>query len=252
MERLVVDKSIVRQESSVPVQSRVSIVTLAEMVKYWESAGVMIETMSQLVSWSVDLAREILVANEKIEEVNSVEEAHRELEERRLYQRGMKGRSVRKIANAMTLGSLRMEGVDPESYASRQYNMVHKVGSVRVFKGKVVSDKVAHALETYEKLYGSVEGETEEERENRMKTVNEVLEQNKSKDEKYEEIRDERLRIQRAEFEKRQAEKLNIVSVKEGMSEEEFMKQRKERDEDIIARENAPFDPSEVKTIKNE
>ena len=56
-----------KQETSIPVQSRTSIISLAELAKYWETTEYDIRSMSQLISWSLDLLRDILKSNESIE-----------------------------------------------------------------------------------------------------------------------------------------------------------------------------------------
>ena len=63
----------IKVEASIPVQSRVDIRALAEMVLYWDGEGVYIKTMSQLVNWTVDLCSQILKLNDRLpEEVDSV------------------------------------------------------------------------------------------------------------------------------------------------------------------------------------
>jgi hypothetical protein len=137
-----------RVESSVPVQGRISIVTLAELNMYWESAGADIRTMSQLLSWSVDALRDILANSGKLPQViESVVSAHNHLEERKLYQSGLRQRSEKKIINAMAFEGLRVEGIDPKIYAEEsygkktmignQYRTMHNSNSVRPLEAEV-------------------------------------------------------------------------------------------------------------------
>jgi len=145
-----------KQEASVPVQGRIDIVTLAELDLYWDSSGVRMMTMSQLLSWSVGLLRETLATNGKLPvTIETVAEAHKYLEERKLYQAGMRKRSMKKIANAMSLESMRDAGIDPKEYASSHYNQVHNARSVEPLpKVAGLSPLAEKAMETYNKLYG--------------------------------------------------------------------------------------------------
>jgi len=128
----------IKQEASVPVQSRVDLVSLAELSIYWESIGHEIRTMSQLVSWSISLMCEVLRANDKMPvTVESVSEANNYMREKGLYQDSMKKRSVKKISNAIAFESLRNEGIDPKNYVPQQYNIVHNKNSVEVIEPEV-------------------------------------------------------------------------------------------------------------------
>lgn len=97
MEKSKVISRGVKQESSVPVQSRVSVMTLAELDNYWNSEGYEIRSMSQLVSWSLDLLCEILDSNKLLTRVESIGEAHSYLKKKGLYQRSLEKRSFKKI-----------------------------------------------------------------------------------------------------------------------------------------------------------
>lgn len=120
-----------KQESSLPVQSRVSIVTLAELEKYWSNEGYQITNMSQLISWSLSLLREVLRANDKLQfDVMSVTEANRHLLSKGLYQKSMAKRGFKKRATALSFENLRAEGVDPAHAAPRQHKMLHNKKSV--------------------------------------------------------------------------------------------------------------------------
>lgn len=149
----------VRQESSVPVATRVSVVSLAELDEYWMREGKFIRTMSQLVSWSLELLCEVLKANGKIESVETVASAHKRLKDRELYQPSLSKRSFNKIGAAIKFENLREEGIDPKvkvdgenSNITRAYNMLHNRRSVKPFGGKVFSPTVLKAIETYHRL----------------------------------------------------------------------------------------------------
>ena len=145
-----------KQESSVPVATRVSVVTLAELDKYWvEGEGKYIRTMSQLVSWSLELLTEVLRANGKVESVESVAEAHRRLMDRELYQPSLSKRSFNKIGTAIKFENLREEGIDPKkgfgegSNVTRAYNMLHNSKSVQPLSRKGYSELTKKAIEIY-------------------------------------------------------------------------------------------------------
>ena len=145
-----------KQESSVPVATRVIVVTLAELDKYWvEGEGKYIRTMSQLVSWSLELLTEVLRANGKVESIESVAEAHRRLMGRELYQPSLSKRSFNKIGTAIKFENLREEGIDPKkgfgegSNVTRAYNMLHNVKSVQPLNRKGYSELTKKAIEIY-------------------------------------------------------------------------------------------------------
>lgn len=138
----------VRVESSIPVQSRVSLIDLARMDLFYVRLGDQPRSMSELVSRAVNLASDILIANGKMPGgINTVAEAHRYLSVRGLYQRSMRDRSNRKISTALTLENLRVEGVDPRAHSrtkdliGQQYNMLHNENSVRRHSSEEVRAK---------------------------------------------------------------------------------------------------------------
>jgi len=144
----------VKQESSVPVMSRVSVFNLVELDNYWEvGEGVGVRTMSQLVSWSLDLLCEILRANGKLPlEVGSVSEAHNYLLKRGLYQPSMKKRSFEKIGAAIRFENLREEGVEPSKLVKHQYGILHNKNSVQPLDVVGVSDLVSRATEIFNNI----------------------------------------------------------------------------------------------------
>ena len=99
---------------------------------------------------------EVLKANGKMpKEFESVAEAHRFLNERRLYQGSLSKRAFKKISTAISFENLRDEGIDPAYYASNQYRMIHNKHSVDPLECRVEidRDKIAEmtkrALEIY-------------------------------------------------------------------------------------------------------
>ena len=121
-------------ESAIPVQSRIDIMALAEMAIYWESIGKGVKTMSQLVNWSVDLCSQILRANDKVREVDSLFDAHNILIDRGLYQSKVMERGRKKFIKGRQLENLRLEGVYPESggvEGRREYVSLHNRHSLQ-------------------------------------------------------------------------------------------------------------------------
>ncbi len=156
-----------KQEASISLQSRVSIVSLAKLDMYWNGSGHHIRSISQLVSWSADLLVEILTSNNMLhDEVNTVAEAHRYLTDRGLYQRSMIKRNFQKIGTAIRFDSLRDEGVDPETYVPGQYNVLHNKRSVAPFSGSVSGgergDMIQEAIDIYKELEAKDEREAED------------------------------------------------------------------------------------------
>lgn len=216
-----------KQESSIPVQARVGLVSLAELVNYWESQGYAIKSMSQLVAWSVDLLCETIKRNEAMPvAIETVAEAHRHLEQRGLYQGSLKPRAIKKIGAAMRFDTMRQEGVDPRSYAPIDYNVLHNKHSVEPspLADNYLSDTDLKAIA--------------------QKKIDEV--RHKFQLERFELNKQKKDAIEIAKRENRLAEEPvksnDSVSVKEGMSEEEFYEAAKERDRVQREKENAPLD----------
>ena len=204
----------IKQEASIPVQSRVNIVSLAELSNYWEDLDYNVNTMSQLVSWSLDLLCEVLRSNEMIKPgvFNSVSKAHSYLIEKRLYQRSLKERSFKKIGTAIRFENMRKEGVDPKCYDSRGYNMIHnKEGAVQPFEGSVKNSKIENLVN----IFNSVKPETKPgdltESENVKQVENSVFKEKMTE----EEFRDKKKEIELAD--KEQKEALDNLSVEELM-----------------------------------
>lgn len=128
----------VKQESSIPVQTRVSFMSLAKLHVYWTLEGYHIRTMSQLVGWSVDLLCEVLEANEKMpDQIETLAEAHRYLQYHGLYQGSMKERSMKKIGTALRFETMREQGQDPQHVIPVQHKMLHKKTSVKPLENTV-------------------------------------------------------------------------------------------------------------------
>ena len=121
-------------ETSLPVQSRVDIRVLAEMTLYWESQGIYVDSMSQLLYWSIDLCKQIIESNGQLPRViDTALEANEFLMDRKLYQPGMKKRGKNKLNRSRQLENLRYERVDPRSGGAegrREYDLAHNSHTV--------------------------------------------------------------------------------------------------------------------------
>ena len=120
-------------EAAIPVQSRVDIRALAEMVMYWEDEGSGVSSMSQLVNWSVDLCSQMLkVCGMLNVNIDTLEEANRMLIDRGLYQSGVMKRGRKKLIRGRQLENLRGEGINVKSdiESRSHYAQAHNRDSV--------------------------------------------------------------------------------------------------------------------------
>jgi hypothetical protein len=211
-----------RQEASIPTAARINLVTLAELAKWWEDNGRRIRTMSQLISWSMDLVRDVLRTNGKIVEVEmSIADANNYLSEKGLYQRSVRERGIKKIATALRFESLREEGVNPKDYVPQQYNIVHNKQSVQPLEGKVEVGYVSPYEDDYTKAKLANQQAAYEER--KRKTAEAIA---------------------RAKVEGRIAEESLKpgMGIREGMSAAELDEYDRAREIEVRAKENAPVD----------
>ena len=220
-----------RQERSLPVQSRIDMISLARLDKYWMVEGYYIRTMSQLVSWSVDLLCKVLESNEKIPEgIKNGIDANRHLMQRGLYQPSMLKKGFKKRAAALSFESLREERVDPKDYAKGQYDTVHNKHSIDMFEGKIRNERLEkkqmHNPDMIDGVFRRLKEEKEKERKDDLKVAVSSLK--------------ERGLI---------AEEPNR-GLREGMSKEELDEYNEKREKKIIGRENAPIDTTEIKFAK--
>lgn len=207
-----------RTEASLPVQSRVNIVWLAKLVKYWESEGFWIKSMSQLISWNIDLLHEILVANGKISgEDIKVVEAKECLVKRGLMQKSLKKRGFMKLGAAVRFGGMRDVGVDPKLVDPVSYNVLHKK-----VKNSSRSDGRGESIEPF---VGEVSVVSNEEWERAREKIEE--ERKKEIEKQLEGLRESKL----------------VVN-------DEWVEERKRKDEEIVKRENAPVDLSMIEVVE--
>jgi len=156
-----------RQESSVPAQCRVSIVTLAQLTAYWKGQGYEIRTISQLMAWSLDLLKDILSNNGQIGLDPSIGEAANYMMEKKLYQRGTFDRSRQKLSAAIRFEGMRQNGEHPMQSPNPQdrvaYRMMHRApnqftgapSTVEPFTGRINSvedSNIERAMEIMERL----------------------------------------------------------------------------------------------------
>jgi hypothetical protein len=133
-----IDSIEVRQESSIPVQTRINLKNLANLDIFWTEEGYSMKTMSQLVGWSIDLLVDILSNNGKmVNKVKSLAEGNRYLAMRGLYQKGMYKKGREKLATSIRFESMRNEGLDPETVTPGQYKVIHNKGSIRPMRDVV-------------------------------------------------------------------------------------------------------------------
>lgn len=138
-----------KQEASVPVASRVSLVTLANLVKYWDSQAVPMKSMSQLVSWSLDAFWQVISESQVVEgPVEDIVGAHNLIEAKGLYQKSLRARSMKKVSMAIGFKNLRDEGVSPSGYAPEAYRRMHNEKSVEPMPRRAKPD-LAEAMRIY-------------------------------------------------------------------------------------------------------
>jgi len=232
-----------RQESSVSMQSRINVVRLAKLVKYWEESEYDIKTVSRLISWSIDLLCEILIANGAMsEEDMPVAEAIQVLEGRGMFQKSLQERGLRKLATAMSFEALREEGIDPKQYVQSQYKMLHNKRSVEPFMGKVVSEEGHSAIseEEWEMVQRKVK---EEEKRKREEAVRRAIEERKDV------FRDGKDNVSVSKEREDTVE--SGITLGKKMSEEQLMRKAEEirkRDEERRELENAPPDVDFLKS----
>ena len=128
----------VKRERSLSVQSRVDLVELANLDTYWVRQGVHMTSLSQLVSWSLDMLCDSLRGAGLLEDrFKTLGDAKRYLSMKGLKQKSMDRVGRKKYAFALKSESLRDHatlpgaGVDP-----RDYNTVHRATSVEPYDGR--------------------------------------------------------------------------------------------------------------------
>ena len=208
------DDRDIKRERSLPVQSRVNLVSLAKLDHYFAREGFDMRTMSQLVAWGIDLVCEIIESNGKMPKgVETLEDAHRYLSARGLYQRSLKERHRGKLSTSLRMETLRAHGVDPKmdrDGIGRQFDTLHKGKHSAAFDGEVSTMAM-----TSDEEWAEIQRRIEEDKIGNIEDVKEaVLEEAKAS---------------------------GSVVVDE-MTEEEFHDGLRKRDKDVIEQENKPVD----------
>lgn len=121
------EEELVRKEASISVQARVDVRVLAEMVQFWQRKGHQIRTMSQLVSWSMEMMYDVLKMNGEIEgDLLPIMEARQVLQKAALWQFSLSKRNDAKLHRAASYESLRTQGYDPRDYdRTGNYERLH-------------------------------------------------------------------------------------------------------------------------------
>jgi hypothetical protein len=246
----------VRQERSMPVQSRVDVVSLAKMDKYWMAEGYNIKSMSQLVSWSLDLVCQVIEANKSMPEgIDDIVEANRHLTQRGLYQPSMLKKGYLKRATAMSFKSTRDNNIDPKMYANSQYKTIHQGNEIEIFEGKVksIDEEKMYYKDDIEDALRKVEEVKKEERDLETKkaieearTAGRLREEVGGKVDKITwDLLDSIVKKNGVEVDKPTFKDPGIM--RKGMSQYELDEYTKARDAEIQAKENAPIDLEEMK-----
>jgi hypothetical protein len=119
-----------KQERSIAVSARVDLVTLAEITKYWISEGYHIRSVSQIVGWSIDLLKEIMIQNKAISPQFEFVSARNFMIERGLTQQSNDKRGYKKMAAATRFEMLRKDGYDPRQVDPLAYSILHNPHSI--------------------------------------------------------------------------------------------------------------------------
>lgn len=118
-------------ERSINVQSRVDLITLAELHVYWAGRGEQITNKSKLVSWSLEVFYEsLLISKMANRHFRTVKEAAEYLWSKRILSTDPSSSGIKKVAHAIMFENIREEGGDPETEAPLQYNTLHNQKSV--------------------------------------------------------------------------------------------------------------------------
>ena len=117
-------------ERSIPQSSRIDVVTLAKLDSWWNEQGQYIRSMSQLISWSLDLLIEVIEKDLAVDNsrLNTVANAYDYLTAKGLLQQG-------KIGQAIGMDNLRKEGINPRFENSAVYNRMHNKHSIEAYGG---------------------------------------------------------------------------------------------------------------------
>lgn len=216
----------IKQERSLPVQSRVDLVDLANLDMYWvRKHEVHMRSMSQLINWSIELlCNSLLAAGEMEEHFVTLVEAKKYLNVKGLSQAGMDKKGRQKYAIAIKAETLRGNSVLPGTGISKiDHNILHNKKSVQPLDGQVKNVQIMSSMGKSGTDWDKVDERVREEYEKDLK-----------------ELVEDTLKRAKASG-----------AIKEEFSEDYLEKARK-RDEEIVERENAPLKESDFKLIEGD
>jgi arylamine N-acetyltransferase len=130
-----------KREMAMAVSARCNVATLAELAQYWMNEGYNIRTASQLVSWSLELAKEILVNNSKIKLSFDFINGRKYLANCGLTQASMSKRTIKKEATAIRFEMMRKEGFDPRTGDPNSWNALHNKHSIEPAPNDLTNDE---------------------------------------------------------------------------------------------------------------
>ena len=233
-------------EASLPAQSRIDIRTLASLDIYWADQNYEVRTVSQLISWSLDLMLDVLCANGFDKKIEDLAVANRYLISRRLRQPSMVRKGRQKLGTAMTMNSLRDEGIDPEGYAPTQYNMLHRKGKRQI---EPYDEPIKLSQEEANREYYKEQRELRRQKEAEIDAeIKRQLDAAKLTD----------ICVGREESKVPSPisieERVPVIPMNriKDMSSEEFMRASQERDRKIAEIENADFDTCQLEGVKDD
>lgn len=218
-----------RKESSIPVQGRISVVDLAKMDRYWAvKEGISIKSMSQLLSWTFTAMCDVIEANGKMPEgLDRVDEANRYLNARGLYQKSMKKKGQSRIIAAMGFESLRDQGRDPAEESKVAYNTVHSKQTAGIYAGEVNTGQQETLPQVnVDEMINKIREDKKRSENYRQKELDDAINSNRTTNE------------------------VEEVIIKEGMSDEELLRDREEKDKKRMELENAPINVKNFNLVK--
>jgi hypothetical protein len=108
-----------RNESSIPVQARIDIRTLAKIAKYYDDNEMLPSSLSQLVGLSMDFFWNIIQKNLPENPELTIEQADNILVNLKMIQPSLRDRYQGKLFKAKTFENLRIEGIDPKEFIAQ-------------------------------------------------------------------------------------------------------------------------------------
>lgn len=224
------EERVERVERNLPVSARVDLLELANLEVYFRKNGYRVRSLSMLVNWGISLLVDILRENEVLEEgerIEKIADAVKYFELIGLKRRESWGRGKGKLSHAIRFESMRERGIDPEVSAGRQYKVLHKKGRER--------EEVSEEAKGFMEEYGIYD----------VEVAKKLMAQRK----KYLERR------KKEEMKKARAsgavEREDREGIREGMSREELDSYDKERDREVVEKENREVEKNEMPIVED-